>query len=45
MVLLLLTGRFYEAKICAILIPLRCAFVWHPFYAEVKFLAENHGLK
>ena len=36
---LLLTGRCYEAEICANLPSLRCAF-----FVKVKFLAENHGL-
>ena len=33
---LLLTGRCYEAEIYAILLPLRCAFAWYPFFAYVK---------
>ena len=26
-----------EAEICAILLPLRCAFAWYDFFAKVKF--------
>ena len=34
---LLLAGRCYEAEICAILLLLRCPFVWYPFFfAKVK---------
>ena len=36
MVLSLLTGRCYEAEICANLLLLRCAFV---FFAELKFFS------
>ena len=36
MVLLLHSGRCYEAEICAILLPLRCSFRWHQFLTEVK---------
>ena len=35
---LLLTGKCYEAEICAILLLLRCSFQWYPF------LLKNHGL-
>ena len=35
-VLLLLTGRCYEAEVCTILLLLRCSFRWYPFFAEVK---------
>ena len=35
-VLLLLTGRCYEAEICTILLLLRCPFRWYPFFARVK---------
>ena len=28
----LLTGRCYEAEICAILLPLRCPLGWYPFF-------------
>ena len=34
---LLLTGRCYEAEICAILISLRCPFRWYPFLLKSKF--------
>ena len=34
---LLLTGRCYKTEICAILLPLRCSFRWHHFFAEVIF--------
>ena len=38
MVLLLLTGRSYEAEICVILLLLRCTFRWYPFFfAKVNF--------
>ena len=45
-VLLLLTGRCYEAEICAIVFLLRCPFIWYPFWPKSKFsvLAKNHGL-
>ena len=33
--LLLLTGRWYEAEICAILLPLRCSFRWYPFLSII----------
>ena len=36
-VLLLFTGRCYEAEICAILLLLRCPFRWNHFFAKVKF--------
>ena len=36
-VLLLLTGRCYEAEICAILILLRCSFYWYHFRPKSKF--------
>ena len=36
-VLLLLTGRCYEAEICAILLLLRCSFRWYPFLPKSKF--------
>ena len=35
-VLLLHSGRCYEAEISAILILLRCPFIWYHFFAEVK---------
>ena len=35
-VLLLHSGRCYEAEICAIMFLLRCPFIWYPFFAEVK---------
>ena len=34
---LLLAGRCYEAEICAILLLLRCPFVWYPFWPKSKF--------
>ena len=37
MVLLLLTGRCYEAEICVILFLLRCPFLWYPFWPKSKF--------
>ena len=36
-VLLLLTGRCYEAEICVIVFLLRCPFIWYPFWAKSKF--------
>ena len=36
MVLLLLTGRRYEAEIRAILLLLKCSFRWYHFFAEVE---------
>ena len=36
MVFLLLTGRWYDAEIWTILLPLKCAFDWYPFFAKVK---------
>ena len=36
--MLLLAGRCYEAEICAVLLPLRCPFRWHPF-AEIKLFS------
>ena len=30
--LTLLVGRCYEAEICTILLPFRCAFAWYPFF-------------
>ena len=36
-VLLLHSGRCYEAEICAILFLLRCPFRWYPFFAKLKF--------
>ena len=36
-VLLLLTGRCYEAEICVILFLLRCPFIWYPFWLKSKF--------
>ena len=35
--LFLLTGRCYEAEICAILLLLRCSFRWYPFLPKSKF--------
>ena len=32
--LLLLAGRCYEAEICTILLPFRCAFAWYPFFCQ-----------
>ena len=32
MVFLFLTGRFYEAEICAILLPLNYTFAWYPVF-------------
>ena len=38
--LLLLAGRCYEAKIYTILLPFRCAFAWYPlFFTKVKILS------
>ena len=36
-VFLLLTGRCYEAEICAILLLLRCSFIWYPFWPKSNF--------
>ena len=36
-VLLLITGRCYEAEICAILFLLRCPFIWYPFWPKSNF--------
>ena len=36
-VLLLLTGRCYEAEICGILLLLRCPFRWNPFLPKSNF--------
>ena len=36
-VLLLHSGRCYEAEICAILFLLRCPFIWYPFLPKSKF--------
>ena len=36
MVLLLLSGRCYEAEICVILFLLRCPFIWYPFWPKSK---------
>ena len=36
-VFLLLTGRCYGAKICAILLLLKCSFRWYPFLPKSKF--------
>ena len=33
---LLLAGRCYEAETCIILLLLRYAFAWYPFFAKVK---------
>ena len=43
---LLLAGRCYEAETYAILLLLRCPFVWYSLWLKSKFqfLAENHGL-
>ena len=35
-VLLLLSGRCYEAEICVILFLLRCSFRWYPFLLKSK---------
>ena len=37
MVLLLHSGRCYEAEICTILFPLRCAIVWYDYLTKSKF--------
>ena len=37
MVLLLHTGRCYEAEICVILFLFRCPFIWYPFWPKSKF--------
>ena len=37
MVLLLHSGRCYEAEICVILFLLRCPFIWYPFGPKSKF--------
>ena len=37
MVLLLHSGRCYEAEICTILFLLRCPFKWCPFWPKPKF--------
>ena len=37
MVLLLHSGRCYEAEICVILFLLRCPFIWYPFWPKSKF--------
>ena len=36
-VLLLHSGRCYEAEICTILFLLRCPFIWYPFWPKSKF--------
>ena len=36
-VLLLLTGRCYDAEICVIVFLLRCPFIWYPFWLKSKF--------
>ena len=36
---LLHAGRCYEAEFCTILLLLRYAFAWYPFFAEVKILS------
>ena len=36
-VLLLHSGRCYEAEICVILFLLRCPFIWYPFLPKSKF--------
>ena len=36
-VLLLLAGRCCEAGFCVILLPLRYAFTWYPFYPKSKY--------
>ena len=38
-VLLLVTRRCYEAEICVILLPLRCAFAW--FLSKSNFLVSG----
>ena len=35
-VILLPSGRCYEAEICTILLLLRCPFRWNPFFTKVK---------
>ena len=35
---LLFAGRCYEAEMCAILLPLRCAFAWNFFLSKVNIL-------
>ena len=37
MVLLLHSGRCYEAEICVILFLLRCPFIWYRFWPKSKF--------
>ena len=37
MVLLLQSGRCYEAETCTILSPLRCAIAWYSFLLKSKF--------
>ena len=37
MVLLLHSGRCYEAEICVILFLLRYPFIWYPFWPKSKF--------
>ena len=37
MVLLLHSGRCYEAEIYVILFLLRCPFIWYPFWPKSKF--------
>ena len=36
-VVLLHSGRCYEAEICVILFLLRCPFIWYPFLPKSKF--------
>ena len=50
-VLLLHSGRCYEAEICVILFLLRCPFIWYPFLPKLKFSdfgqkpwTKTHGL-
>ena len=46
-VFLLLTGMCYEAEICAILLLLRCSFIWYLFFwpqSNILFLPETHRL-
>ena len=43
MVLLLLAGRLYEAEICSILLPLRCAFTWYYFFPKSNFSVSGRN--
>ena len=43
-IFVLLTGRCYEAKICVILLPLRCSFWWYTFLPESKFSTSGQNV-